>query len=55
MKNSTSFFIVGYLLILAALGIACVPGGTQSQITNSLGVAVFMGYTGLGCFFFYKR
>jgi hypothetical protein len=55
MKNSTSFFIVGYLFLLAFVGIILSPGETTSQATASLFIADAMGAVGLGCMFFYKR
>jgi hypothetical protein len=55
MKNSTSFFVIGYILFLGLVGMICFPGETQSQATASLFVANVMGFTGLGCMFLYKR
>ncbi len=55
MKNSTSFFIVGYLFLLAFVGIILFPGETTSQATASLFIADAMGAVGLGCIFFCKK
>ncbi len=55
MKNSTSFFIVGYLFLLGFIGMILLPGETTSQATASLFIADAMGAVGLGCMFFYKR
>ncbi len=55
MKNSTNFFIVGCLFLLAFVGMILFPGETTSQATASLFIADAMALIGLACMWFYKR
>lgn len=55
MKNSTFFFIIGYILLLGFVGMIIFPGETQSHATATLFIADAMGLIGLGCMFLYKR
>jgi hypothetical protein len=55
MKKSTIFFIFGTTLVIGAVSLIML--GTMNKDANiySLYIANIFGYSGLGCFFGYKK